>query len=176
MGCMEQIVVITAVGQDRPGIIAALTGAVYDLGGNLDDATMTRLHGAFATMVSVRLPTGKSVDDVRGALDSIAERLGLTVTVQVVPDEHADAAPDCLLTVYGADRPGIVYAVTRRLAERGVNVTDMDTRLTGTQDSPIYVMLLEASAGGVDLTGELDELRRELGVDVTLQPLDAEAL
>jgi glycine cleavage system regulatory protein len=40
------IIVITAVGRDQPGIIAALARAVYDLGGNLDDATMTRMRGA----------------------------------------------------------------------------------------------------------------------------------
>lgn len=173
---MEQIVVVTAVGRDQPGIIAALTGAVYDLGGNLDDATMTRLHGAFATMLSVRVPGAKTVEGVRGALAPVAERLGLTVTVQAVADAHADAPPDCLLTVYGADRPGIVYPITRRLGERGVNITDMDTRVAGTEASPVYVMLLEAVAGGVDLANDLAELRRELGVDITLRALDSEAL
>ena len=52
----ETVVVVTAVGRDQPGIIAALAKAVFDLGGNLDDATMTRLHGAFSTMVAARLP------------------------------------------------------------------------------------------------------------------------
>ena len=173
---MEEIVVITAVGRDQPGIIAALAGAVYELGGNLDDATMTRLHGAFATMLSVRVPPAKGAGDVREALAPVAARLKLTVTVQPVADAHADAPPDCLLTVYGADRPGIVYPITRRLAERGVNITDMDTRVAGTDASPVYVMLLEAVAGDTDLTGDLSALRSELGVDITFQPLDSEAL
>lgn len=173
---MEQIVVITAVGQDQPGIIAALTGAVYELGGNLDDATMTRLHGAFATMLSVRLPASRTVDSVREALAPVAQRQELTVTVQSVADTHADIPPDCLLTVYGADKPGIVFPITRRLAERGVNITDMDTRVAGTDASPVYVMLLEAVAGNTDLTDDLAQLRTDLGVDITLQSLDSEAL
>lgn len=173
---MSQIVVITAVGQDKPGIIAALSGVVYDLGGNLDDATMTRLHGAFATMVSARLPDDQPTAAVSEALAPIAERLGLTVTVQAVPDEHTDAAPDTLLTVYGADRPGIVHAVTSRLGARNVNITDMDTRVAGTADTPVYVMLLEISAGETDLADDLAALRSDLGVIITVQALDREAL
>ena len=170
------VVVITAVGRDKPGIIAALARAVLDLGGNLDDATMTRLHGAFATMVVARLPMGKTEADARAALAPVAEEMGLTVTVQSVPDEHQELPPDTLLTVYGADKPGIVHAVASLLAARGINITDMDTRLAGTAESPVYVMLLEAVAGDLDLTDDLAGLRRELGVDISARLLDTEAL
>lgn len=173
---MEQIVVITAVGRDGPGIIAALAKAVLDLGGNLDDATMTRLHGAFAAMVAARLPESVSADSARAALASLEQERGLTVTVQTVPDTHREAAPDTLLTVYGADRPGIVYGVASALASRGINITDMDTRLAGTPDAPIYVMQLEAFAGDSDLAADLSALKSALGVDMTVQALDSEAL
>ena len=161
---MSEIIVITAVGQDRPGIIAALAEAVYGLGGNLDDATMTRLHGAFAAMLSARLPAGKTPEDARAALAPAAERLGLSLTVQSVADPAPpETAPDHLLTVYGADKPGIVHQVTSRLAALGVNITDMDTRMAGTEDAPVYVMLLELAAGGADLAGEFAALRRRTG-------------
>ena len=164
------VVVITAVGRDKPGIIAALARAVLDLGG------MTRLHGAFATMVVARLPMGKTEADARAALAPVAEEMGLTVTVQSVPDAHSETPPDTLLTVYGADKPGIVHAVASLLAARGINITDMDTRLAGTAESPVYVMLLEAVAGDLDLTDDLAGLRRELGVDISARLLDTEAL
>jgi len=170
------IIVITAVGRDQPGIIAALAKTVFALGGNLDDATMTRLHGAFAAMVAARLPDGKSEDAARAALMPLAEEMGLTVTVQSVPDAHSEAAPDTLLTVYGADKPGIVYQVAAALASRGVNITDMDTRLTGTTDAPVYVMLLEAVAGETELAAEMEALKASLGVDITVQALESEAL
>ena len=172
----ETVVVITAVGRDQPGIIAALAKAVFDLGGNLDDATMTRLHGAFSTMVSARLPAERTEEDVRSALAPVASELGLTLAVQTVPALTEEETPDTQITVYGADRPGIVYRVASRLASRGVNITDMDTRLTGTAAAPVYVMLLEAVTGDLDLTDDLAALREELGVNVSAQPLDTEAL
>ena len=172
----ETVVVITAVGRDGPGIVAALAKAVFELGGNLDDATMTRLHGAFAAMVAARLPAGKSADEAREALEVLAKEKGLTVTVQPVSDAHTQTLPDTLLTVYGADKPGIVYRVTSALAERGVNITDMDTRLTGTYDAPVYVMLLELVAGDLDLADTLAALKTSLGVDMTASALSPEAL
>lgn len=173
---MEHIVVVTAVGVDRPGMIAALTQAVLDAGGTLDDATMTRLHGAFAAMLAARLPTPTAAQRLKVALEPMGARLGLTITVQPVPAEHAETPPDMGLNIYGADRPGIVHAVTQRLSERGVNITDMDTRVAGTPDAPLYVMLLEASSGGIDLTADLETLRKNLGVDITRHDLNAEAL
>ena len=172
----ETVVVLTAVGRDGPGIVAALAKAVYALGGNLDDASMTRLHGAFAAMVAARLPAGRSEAEVREALRPLAAEMELTVTVQTVSDAHSETPPDTLLTVYGADKPGIVYRVTSALALHGVNITDMDTRLTGTTEAPVYVMLLELAAGALDLADELTTLRKSLGVDITVQALTPEAL
>jgi glycine cleavage system transcriptional repressor len=174
---MSEIVVITAVGRDRPGIIAGLTEAVLALGGNLDDATMTRLHGAFAAMLSARLPAGKTETDARTALAPVAERLELSLTVQGVADATPKSgAPDYLLTVYGADRPGIVHQVTAHLAEIGVNITDMDTRVAGAPSNPIYVMNLELASDGQDLDREITGLRKQMALDMTLQALETETL
>jgi hypothetical protein len=52
----------------------------------------------------------------------------------------------------------------------------MDTRVAGTDDAPVYVMLLELAAGGADLTNQFAALGVELGVDVALQALESEAL
>ena len=172
----ETVVVVTAVGRDGPGIIAALAKVVFELGGNLDDASMTRLHGAFAAMVAARLPEGVSEDDTRSALVPLAKEMGLTVTVQSVADAHAESPPDTLLTVYGADKPGIVYRVTAALAALGVNITDMDTRLTGAPDAPVYLMLLEAAVGDVNLAAATTLLAATLGVEISAQTLDSEAL
>jgi glycine cleavage system transcriptional repressor len=128
-------------------------------------------------MVSANLPPTCTVSQCHDALAGVAEQLGLTVTVhQVRSDAPHGAPPDHQITVYGADKPGIVFHVTSRLSELGVNITNMDTRLTGSPGSPVYVILLEVASGSVDLSTELDALRRDLGVDVTVQELDAEAL
>jgi predicted amino acid-binding ACT domain protein len=83
-----------------------------------------------------------------------------------------------VLTVYGADRPGIVHGIASVLADRGVNVTDLATQVTGAAE-PVYVMVLELSLGELapaDLEAALGTAAEELEVDLSLRPLEAEAL
>ena len=174
---MSKIVVVTAVGRDQPGIVAALTGAVYHAGGNLDDATMTRLHGVFSTMVSAQFPKDRTLAELRDKLNIVGSQYGLTISAEEIEArQEPEAQPDHLVTVYGADKPGIVFGITTRLASVGVNITDMDTRVAGGSSEPVYVMILEVVAGDLDLASVLSQIRTELDVDIAVQSLDSEAL
>jgi len=174
---LSKIVVVTAVGRDQPGIVAALTGAVYHAGGNLDDATMTRLHGVFSTMVSAQFPKDRTLAELRDKLDIVGSQYGLTISAEEIEArQEPEAQPDHLVTVYGADKPGIVFGITTRLASVGVNITDMDTRVAGGSSEPVYVMILEVVAGDLDLASVLSQIRTELDVDIAVQSLDSEAL
>ena len=172
-------VIITAIGgRDRPGIIAALTRIVFDVGGNLDDATMTRLRGAFANMLAAVLPTGCTVADVEARLAPIAAQLDLQVAVYELPDdEPIEENSDHVISVYGADRPGIVHEITSLLADSGVNITDLNTRVAGMPGRPVYVMILETSGGDWDrLPEQLAAAGKNLGVDVSVREIESEAL
>jgi glycine cleavage system transcriptional repressor len=175
---MSQIVMITAIGpRDRPGIIAALTEAVYVVGGNLDDATMTRLHGAFANMLSARVENDGALVALREKLDVVALALDLNITVDLIPDAHEDELPDHQINVYGADRPGIVFEITKLLSQLGVNITDLDTRLAGAPGRGIYVMLLETNGGDWDIVPQqLADVAQKLGVEVSIREIQSEAL
>jgi len=171
---------VTAIGRDRPGIVAAVSEVLLEAGGNIEDSRMAILRGHFAVMLIVDLPGEASSEGLASALESVRERLGLEA-VSVSPVETLDAedaAPSHVLTVYGADRPGIVHGVAALLAERGVNITDLETRVTGAAD-PVYVMVIELALRGLpgdELESELGRVADELEVDVSLRPLEAEAL
>ncbi len=80
-----------------------------------------------------------------------------------------------VMTVHGADRLGIVAAVTRVVAEAGGNITDLTTRLTG----PLYVLIAEVDlppSAASSLEGELSRVADEIGVDVTLRRAESEIL
>jgi glycine cleavage system transcriptional repressor len=181
-----QFVAITAVGRDRPGIVAEVTGALFRLGCNLEETSMTRLRGEFAMLLLVRLPEGGSAEALEAAMRETGERMGLSVVVRpLAVDEAFPEPPDepghgYILRVYGADRPGIVHAVTALLAERGGNVTDLNTRLLPGAGGPVYVLLLEVDLPSVEvaegLRPELERLKGELRVEISLEELDEEAL
>jgi glycine cleavage system transcriptional repressor len=172
-------VAVTAVGADRPGIVAALTGALLGIGGNLEDVRAALLRGSFATVLAVAVPDEVSSDDVAAALRPVAEELGLGLWVgPATPKAPGPPRPRCVLSVYGADHPGIVHGVTAALAGREVNVIDLSARLVG--DPPIYVLGLEVELpAGVTAAGLEADLRGVAGgleVELTVEPEEDEVL
>lgn len=148
---------ITAVGTDRPGIVAGLTDALLQVGANLQDCRAALLRGSFAIVLAVQLPDDVSDDDVHRALDGPATRLGLRLWVGETPGGEHDDGDGCFVSVYGADHPGIVSAVTRTLAELGVNILDLSSRSVG--DPPVYVLGIEAQLpAGMDVPRLRDAL------------------
>jgi glycine cleavage system transcriptional repressor len=169
---------VTAIGRDRPGIVAGITGALLEAGGNVDDSQMSILHGHFAVMLIVSVPDGTSVDELRLRLDEVGREFGLEgIGVSEVTGLERGAGPSHVLTVYGADRPGIVHEVAELLAARGVNITDLRTRRTG-GETPLYTMMMELAIEGetADIAAGLKSLADEKRVEVSLTRLDIEAI
>lgn len=173
-------VVVTAVGADRPGIVAALTGALLGLGGNLEEVRAALLRGSFATALSVQVPDGVAAADVEAALAPVALELGLGLWVGPAAARGGDAPspPRAIVSVYGADHPGIVHGITSALAGRGANITDLSSRLVG--DPPLYVLGIEVelpSGVGADALGRAlaSEAERH-GVELHVEAEDDEVL
>ncbi|HEX6888738.1 MAG TPA: ACT domain-containing protein [Candidatus Nanopelagicales bacterium] len=166
---------VTVIGRDRPGIIADVTAVVADLGGNLEDSSMTLLRGHFAWMLIADLDAAP--EELAARLDHLAGD-GLTVSVLPVGDDEPYGGEAAyVLSVHGADRPGIVAGVTATLAKHGGNITDLSTRLG---PGGLYVLVAEVSLpAGVDvvaLGAQLAEAGRHLGVGVSLRPADSDVL
>ncbi len=176
-------VAVSALGVDQPGIVAAVTGVLMAHGGNLEDTAMTNLGGHFAMMLIVEVPDLESAEALEAALVEEVAGLGLTVAVRPIapaPEEADRATTSWALSVYGADKPGIVHGVTSRLAEHGANIVDLSTRVVGTGPEHAYVLLLEVE---LPETADVDRLRLELatlaaslGVELHLRPDDADVL
>lgn len=171
---------VTAIGRDRPGIVAGLTGALRDLGGNLEDVSSTILRGHFAMMLVVDAPADVGAQALGERLEAAAEPLGVHVTVSDV-EAGTPERPSAthVLSVYGSDRPGIVASFAGLLAERGANITDLSCRLTG-GDAPLYALIAEVALpdglDAEDLRGLLHDVAQEVGVDATFVPIEVETL
>src|SRR4051794_25621920 len=99
---------VSAVGADRPGIVAAVTGVFLEHGCNLEDTSMTILRGHFAMMLVVAAPDGLDQPALENALAGPARDLELVVAVRLI-DDTVPSSPEgesWTVSVYGADRPG----------------------------------------------------------------------
>lgn len=169
---------VTVIGADRPGIVAGVTRALYEAGCNLEDVTSTILRGHFSMVMVVRGPDGADAAALEDALAPAAREMELVVAAR--PVEEAPAAPEPsthVVSVYGADRPGIVYRVADALAGLGANVTDLTSRVIGSPEEPVYALMLEISAPAPDdVADALEDLRGAIGVEVSIHPIERDVL
>ena len=168
------LLAVTVVGHDRPGIVAEVTAAIADLGGNLEDSSMSLLRGHFAMTLVADLPVAAA--DLQQRLAPLMVD-GLAVSVLSLPAETA-AEPGVLaqLSVHGADRPGIVSTAAGVVAGCGGNIVDLSTRL----GSSLYVLVAEVDfPTGTDLAAVNEDVMAAmapLGVQATVRPADEDVL
>jgi len=172
---------LSAVGADRPGIIAAIAERLVAHGLNITDSQMGILRGFFAMTLVVET---ESVDEdaLRADLSAAAEELHLeALTLREVHDASETGDLDAathVVSVYGADHPGILASITSGLAAAGANVCDLRTRLV--EADAVYVMVVDVAVpAALDedaLRAALASVAERQGVDVTLRAADADTL
>ena len=181
---MTRHIAISALGKDRPGIVAALSRVLFEEGCNIEDSSMTLLRGEFATILMVELPDDLTVAQLRRRITPTAAKLGLTFTVRPLTiSEDArqkPQGPHYAIAVYGADKPGIVFGTTAFLARCKINITDVQTSISRGTSGPSYVMFLEvdipSSVSAASLKLQLSSLAKKLKVTITLNRVDSPQL
>lgn len=163
--------VLTAIGDDRPGLVDALASAVAEHGGSWERAEMARLGGKFAGIVQVVVPDER-VEELGRALVDLADQGLLEVSVDDAGPEVAVEGARVGINLIGADQPGLLRAVSGVLASLGVNIEDLTTAVV---DAPMAGgVVFEASGVAVlpeavaveELRARLEELATHLMVDI----------
>lgn len=169
---MKKWYMLTLVGKDRPGIVARISNTLLQHDCNLGEASMIRLGVNFTIMLMVEF--SGSMDELAQMLSGDAEALDLHLHIDQIDGElHQHVTPDVCITVYGADRSGIVARVTQSLADAGLNILQLESSVGGTQDKPIYIMQIDGHAAkGIEpVEATLQDIKKE-GIDVSITPID----
>jgi glycine cleavage system regulatory protein len=170
---MRTSVVLTVIGDDKPGIVEQLAERVLATGANWEESRMARLAGKFAGLLRVSVEADQA-DALAAALHAL-EAGGLRVIVER-SSAAAAPVPDAIeLALLGNDRPGIVRDIARALAQHGVNIEELETEVRSAPMSGDALFHARASLRvpqGVS-TGRvrevLEALAGELMVDLTLE-------
>ena len=169
--------VITAVGEDRPGIVADIAKVLYEEGFNIEDSSMTRLNNEFAVMLIVTTDKEISQEQLKEKFRKVEEEKGLLINIREIPQEVYEGKREIgdiyNLVVYGADKPGIVYKVAKLLADKNINIADLRT-----EKSPeIYVLIaqIEFPAGlkEEEITPDIERLKDELNIDISIEKVES---
>jgi glycine cleavage system transcriptional repressor len=174
---------VSAIGPDRPGLVASMTRCLTEGGLNVADAQMTILRGRFTMTLMATSDDSVDVAAVRSDLEATGRRVGLDV-VAINEVDEADAAalappaPTHVLTVHGVDRPGVIHAFSEALAVHEVNIADLHQRKLESRegDDELAAMLVEVILPEGMTSGALDALlestRREQGIEISIRPAD----
>ncbi|MFO1117359.1 MAG: ACT domain-containing protein [Beijerinckiaceae bacterium] len=166
--------VLTLIGDDRPGLVAAVSQAVAAQGGTWLESRLARLSGKFAGIVLVGAPPEKA-QAIAGALEGLAVE-GLKVTVESGAEPVAAAAPGerLDLEIVGNERPGIVRDLTQALKALGANIEEFSS---GLESAPFTGqdmfrakarVTLPAGLKPAEVGRTLERLAGEIMVDLTL--------
>lgn len=174
---------VSAIGSDQPGIVSAVTEILFRAGCNIEDSAMTILWGQFAMLLVVTPNPSTNLDELRAEFVRVSQDLHLQLTLNELEEaekpEPKEAGIPYVVSVYGADHPGIVSRTTGHLAERHINITDLSTRVIQAK-GPVYIMLLEVEAPRSLTEQQLKEdlygLSQDLKVDISVRRLEAELL
>lgn len=174
---------ISVLGKDRPGIVAAITKILFEIGGNIEDSSMTLLRDEFVMILLVEFSKNTASDQLAKFFEKTKKEFSLSIlTRPLSPSENIKKTNHCqsfIISVYGADQPGIVYTISKTLADHNINITDVQTNKTSSK-KPIYVMFLEielpSKISFETLNAILQKIAEPLNVTVTINPLNASNL
>jgi glycine cleavage system transcriptional repressor len=170
----EHVYVLNLMSSDHPGIVAAVTGAVDSLHGNIDACSQTVLGGYFTLIMIVSLPEridpNQLAERVHGA-GSSDEAFQVVARLARPGDENFAQEP-CgrfVVTAFGRDRPGVVRSFSQYLAAKDINIVDLYGDLRGEDFVLIGQVEVPARWDVRLMQADLEQMGLELGFTVKLQ-------
>lgn len=166
--------VLTVIGDDRSGLVDALSGVIADHGGNWDKSRMARLAGKFAGIVMVAVPEA-AADALIADLEPLEAQGLLDITVErAVPGDTEDDSTLYRMEIFGLDHPGIIHEVSHSLAGRQVSIEELSTEarsapMAGDTVFEAHALLrVPAGVSLQELAESLGRLGDELAVDIDI--------
>ena len=166
--------VLSVVGDDRPGLVDAISGVVESHGGNWERSQMARLGGKFAGIVLVNV-ADRDAETLRDALSALGADGVLRVSVDQTDVPPAPTGPRFVLHLVGTDRPGLLHSVSAALAEVRASIEELTSNTVDAPMSggPLFqataTVALPASVGIETIRTKLEALADRLMVDIDFE-------
>jgi glycine cleavage system regulatory protein len=176
---MRTSLVLTILGDDKPGIVEQLSNHVLAAGANWEESRMARLAGKFAGLLRVTVEADRATA-LAANLTSL-QQAGLTVVVEPGADQQTTTTRALRLQIVGNDHPGIVRDISRLLVQQQVNIEELETEVTSAPMSGEALFRARAhlrvpATTTVDaLVGALEALAGEMMIDLSVDDPEADA-
>jgi len=177
---MKTYFILSAIGKDRPGIVADVSEVIYECGGNIEDSSMSLLRNHFALLLLFSTEREEVNQKLSSGLKLFECEKNLTVFYSPITFEEAypkfkEQTDRFKITTSGVDHAGIVFNVCRLLSDRRINIVDMETHhiISAESGTPLFEMDIDVevprSISEQGLREDLHRLANELMIDLVLK-------
>lgn len=174
---MTQLIVLSAVGTDRPGVVKDLSKAILDCGGNIEESRMTSLGAEFAVLMLIS-GNWHTLTKLEKALEALSKAHGLSINLKKTGTrtEHQDCVPYGV-DVVCLDQAGIVFNLSEFFATRDIEISDLLTRSYAAPHTgaPMFSVQMAVSIPASTPIGQLrddfHDLCEQLNLDSILEPV-----
>jgi phosphoserine phosphatase len=170
----EDLFVVTVVGEDRVGLVASVTSLLFEVGLNIVDIEQSVIHSQFTMVLLVQpFKPGFNIRQLKLGLEAIGRDLDLSIGVMPLRDfkglRLAEEKTPYVFTILGSDRPGVVAAISRALAEGSANIEKIKMIARG--EFLAMEMLVDIRGENFPVLRErLSEVASGIGMDIIAQP------
>lgn len=148
--------ILSVLGHDRPGIVAAVTGVLYELSCNIENVSQTILQTEFSGSFIVTLAQNLTIDTLQERLIKVLEPMDLQVYIRPLKGKKSEFAyretEPFVITTKGPDRQGLVAGISEIIASYGVNITNLQAVFKGGDEPGDNIMIYE-----VDIPTDIDQ-------------------
>ncbi|WP_291322268.1 ACT domain-containing protein [Desulfonatronospira sp.] len=177
---MQQQYILAAMGSNRPGVVADVTGAIYRAGCSIENSYMTLMGIHFTLMIHVIAEDEEKSEKLNKNLELLEHKDDLKVHVFPVESDEIEIfraredRPRYEIRVRGKDKSGIVYRTSKLLASRGINILKLSTKVDRSKhlQRPIFTMRIgievPKNIDGHSLRMDLESLAEDMQETITL--------
>ena len=170
-------IMVSVLGHDRPGILAAVSEALLENGCNIENASQTILQSVFGSLLLVSTPEDLNASELEHLMSKSMQDMGLDIFVKELPETGAESSASSneafIITACGPDRPGLVSAISRCMANHGINITNLRAVFKGGDVPDDNVMIFDVdipiAADLALLNHDLEKITKRLQLTINLQ-------
>ncbi len=174
---MSNHYIVSVMSEDRPGIIADITGAVYELGGDLAELNQSILRGYLTMIMIASFDDTVTAADVRARIAAIDSPTRFDTIIRAIasPDSRLTNSPPeetYIMTAQGQNKKGLVHGISSFCYRHNINILDLATTRTADTYTMILQLDLSRVASLAAVRSALDEAAAQSGLQVVMQHHD----
>ena len=169
---MRQNLILTFIGEDKPGLVESISAVIKNHDGNWLESRLSQLAGQFAGIIQIGVDTDQA-DALINSLQGLKDQ-GLNIVLKEGAETRDTSIVTHKLTLLGLDRPGIVKDVSSALSDQRINVLELNTNIVkaAMTGEPMFeaeaIVEYAASTDLMVLAEQLESISAELGIDIEL--------